>query len=85
MQRERGPVVLRLIDSQSTKKQRVDSASDDDKDKVDLMSLEEKIKALEQSLENSSSSSSSSEDEMTVTMMICEFQRCHQSNCQSIT
>ena len=57
------PRGVETIDSQSTKKQRVDSAPGDDEANVDLMSLEEKIKALEQSLENSSSSSSSSEDE----------------------
>ena len=56
------PLGVETPDSQPTKKQRVESASDDDKDKVDLMSLEEKIKALEQSLENSSSSSSSDDD-----------------------
>ena len=56
------PLGVETPDSQPTKKQRVESASDYDKDKVDLMSLEEKIKALEQSLENSSSSSSSDDD-----------------------
>ena len=57
------PLGVEIRNSQSTKRQRVESAPGDDEANVDLMSLEEKIKALEQSLENSSSSSSSSENE----------------------